>query len=243
MGRSEHHRLLALLFGAVVVACSGTAHRVEPPPPPLTSAPEPEIVAPPDETGPVIPEDVAAPEGTACVRSSECGVGMACRGAPGCTSPWACGAPRAECGPDTVSYCDCDGITFHAQAGCPNRAYAHTGPCEDPGIADGSFGVPNGDEPIVQRDRTCSSSAECRGGEICYGPPGCGMEWRCERARGCARGGRGPFCSCSGETFTAQRHCPGQPYTHAGACDEIIATAPTASTSTTRSSAFNAGSR
>ena len=229
---------LAVLLGALSLACSGTAPRTHTPPPPEPEpdagpAPEPEAI----ETGPVVPEDAEAPTGgTSCVRTSECGSGLACRGAPGCISPWACGAARESCGPDTVSYCDCDGFTFHAQAGCPNRTYAHVGPCEDPGIADASFGVPNGDEPIVQRDRTCSTSSECRGGEICYGPPGCGMAWRCERARGCARRGRGTFCSCNGETFSAQRSCPGQPYSRAGACDEVVASAePSTSTSTSAS--------
>jgi hypothetical protein len=173
----------------------------------------------------VVPEDTEAPAGgAACTSTRECAAGEACRGAPGCTSPWACGAPR-ECGTERVAYCDCDGVTFHAQSGCPNRTYAHVGPCDDPGIADASFGVPNGDEPIVEQDRTCTSSRDCRSGEICFGPAGCGMEWRCERVRGCFRGGRGEFCSCDGETFTATNRCPGRPYVHRGACDEVIAQA------------------
>lgn len=231
---------IALLFCAFVCACSGTVRPARTPPPPPPPPPPTTIVEAAPEPAEItleIPEDTEAPAGPACVRSSECGGGLACRGAPGCMAPWACGAARETCGPEIVSYCDCDGTTFHAPAGCAGRTYAHVGPCEDPGIADASFGVPNGDEPITERDRTCTSSTDCRGGEICYGPPGCGMAWRCERARGCARGGRTTFCSCEGETFSAQRNCPGQPYTRRGACDEVIATAPTESASTTSSSA------
>lgn len=229
---------LALLV-CVLAACGGPTRRADPPPPTHVDPPPPPPPPPPSEpveTLPTIPEDTAAPEGGAsCLHTSECSAGEACRGAPGCVSPWACGAPR-ECGSEHVAYCDCDGVTFHAPSGCPGRTYAHVGPCEDPGIADASYGLPDGDEPITQRDRTCTSSADCRGGEICYGPPGCGMEWRCERARGCARGGRSDFCSCDGETFRGLRNCPGQPYTRVGACDEVIASVPPphdAETSTT----------
>ncbi len=230
---------MAVLVSALVVACSGTARHVEPPPPP----PPPPSEAPPEpepepEPTLAVAEDVAAPEGPSCVRTTECAAGLACRGAPGCGTAWACGAAREACGPEIVSYCDCDGVTFHAPAGCPERTYAHVGPCEEPGVADASYGLPDGDEPITQRDRTCSSSADCRGGEICYGPPGCGMPWRCERARGCARGGRADFCGCDGATFRAQRHCPGQPFARLGSCDEVVASAeptptPTATTTTT----------
>lgn len=229
----------ALGLAVIVLACSGAPPRVEEPPPPPPTEVAPPPPPPVEPTGPVIPEDEAAPEGgAACMRSSECGSSaLACRGPAGCTSPWACGAPRETCGPDTVSYCDCDGITFHALAGCPGRTYAHVGPCDDAGIADASYGIPDGDEPITTRDRTCSSSAECRGGEICYGPPGCGMEWRCERVRGCARGGRTTFCGCDGESFTAPRHCPGQPYTRQGSCEEVVATVETPPPVTTTTSA------
>lgn len=224
----------AVILSGFVLACSGTSRHVDPPPePPQAPPPEPELVAEPVEEVMTVPEDTTSPTGPACTRTSECTSGLACRGAPGCTTEWACGAPREGCGPEHVAYCNCDGVTFHALAGCPDRTYAHVGPCEDPGIADASFGVPNGDEPIVQRDRTCSSNAECRGGEICYGPPGCGMDWRCERARGCARGGSASFCSCGGETFTAQRRCPGQPYARVGACDEVLASAQTPHVTTT----------
>lgn len=237
--RSHGASLAAAALALIVLACSGAPPRTEErPPPPPTEVEPPPLPPPPEPEGPVVPEDESAPEGgAACTRTSECSSGLACRGARGCESPWACGAPRESCGPDTVSYCDCDGITFHALAGCPGRTYAHVGPCEEAGIADASYGIPDGDEPITTRDRTCSSSADCRGGEICYGAPGCGMEWRCERARGCWRGGRTEFCGCDGVTFTGPRHCPGQPYARQGSCEEAVAVAETPApppTTTTR---------
>jgi hypothetical protein len=165
------------------------------------------------------------------MRSTECASGLSCRGAPGCTSPWACGEPRASCGPEHIAYCDCDGVTFHAPSGCAGRAYAHVGPCELAGVVDGNLGVPDGDQPLTTRDRTCTSNADCRGGEICFGPAGCGMTWRCERTRGCARGGRTQWCGCDGATFTAPRHCPGRTYAHAGVCEEVVASAEATSAS------------
>ena len=116
-GRSMRATSAAVL-SVFLLACSGTARHVEPPPErPTAPEPEPEPAPEPEETALVVPEDTEAPEGPACTRTSECGAGLACRGAPGCTTAWACGAPRETCGPEIVAYCTCDGVTFHARRG------------------------------------------------------------------------------------------------------------------------------
>lgn len=167
-------------------------------------------------------EDLSAPEGPACARTSECESGLSCRGPAGCMAPWACGAPR-ECEPATIAYCDCDGATFYAPSGCAGRPYLHVGPCFL-AAETVEHGIPDGDEPETTEDRVCASSADCRGWETCFGMPGCGSTFRCERVRRCRRD-RAPYCGCDGVTFTASSNCPGRPYLHAGACREGMAVA------------------
>jgi hypothetical protein len=218
----QFFRALPLGVALVLAACAGSERRTERPVPP--PEPEPVVEAPPpmeEPTGPIVPEESSAPEGPVCTRTSECESGLACRGVSGCTSDWACAAPIA-CGSERVSYCDCEGVTFYAQSGCPGRTYAHVGPCADTGIAETSLGLPDGDEPITSEDRTCESSADCPRWQICFGVTGCGTDWRCERVRGCSRH-RVAFCGCDGETFMASEDCPGQAFLRRGACDEAIA--------------------
>jgi len=208
-------------------ACAGTPAHIEepepPPPPPPPRVLDAGLDAPPTLE---IYEDHAAPDGDACMVPSECGEGQMCRGPAGCGATWACGE-ALTCGEDRVAYCDCEGITFYAEAGCAGRPYLHTGACESTALASLEFGLPRGDEPIVNEDRICQSSADCARGEVCYGPSGCGVTLRCERVRGCA-GPRATFCSCDGETFTASTVCPGRAYVRRGVCDDgMLASAGT----------------
>ncbi len=216
---------------ALLSACAGTPAHIEepvPPPPPPPRALDAGVDAPPTLS---IYEDEVAPEGAACSSTSECGEGAMCRGPAGCGASWACGEALA-CGEDRVAYCDCEGVTFYAQSGCAGRPYLHTGACESTALASIEFGLPRGDEPIVNEDRICQSNADCGRGEVCYGRSGCGVTLRCERVRGCA-GPRATFCSCDGETFEASASCPGRAYVRRGACDGMLASAaPDAGTST-----------
>lgn len=177
-----------------------------------------------EEPSPVIREDLAAPEGPACAHSDDCGAEQLCRGPRGCGAAWACG-PRPEegCDGERVAYCDCDGATFYAPSGCPGRPYAHVGVCAiGPLAAADELGIHDYDEPPTTEDRLCESNADCRRGEQCYGPPGCGMSWRCQRVRGCGRE-QAELCSCEGETFRANVRCPGRPFLRRGPCETAIA--------------------
>ncbi|MBX7190530.1 MAG: hypothetical protein K1X94_00645 [Sandaracinaceae bacterium] len=228
-------RALGLLVLVISVplclwGCPSSAHVQAPPPrhePEPTPEPAPEPAPEPIDEGPHVREDTVAPAGPACTTTAECGAGQTCRGPRGCTSPWACGEPP-DCSGELVAYCDCDGSTFHAPAGCPGRAYLHAGPCEELGplASADELGIHAYDEPPTTEDRTCESNADCRAGEQCYGPPGCGMPWRCERLRGCA-GPRGELCGCDGQSFRASLQCPGRPYVRRGACGDVAVAAIT----------------
>ncbi|MDW8246563.1 MAG: hypothetical protein RMJ84_08290, partial [Sandaracinaceae bacterium] len=164
-------------------------------------------------------EDELPPEGPPCGSNEDCSVGKQCRGPSGCKVQWACGEAKV-CGEDRVAYCDCDGVTFFAPRGCPGRPYRHIGACELGALAQaGELGSPPGDEPWTNRDRICQSDADCTRGRRCYGPPGCGVPWRCERVRGCGSA-QEEFCGCDGQSFRANRLCPGRPYAHRGPCGE-----------------------
>lgn len=211
-----------LLVLALAAACSGSHRETrEPTPPPPPPPAEPDA-GPPEPAEPLVFEDVAAPDGPACSRTSECDAGLSCRGPAGCGSAWACGEPRA-CEPASIAYCDCDGNTFYAPSGCAGRTYLHVGPCALASSEPVEPGIPDGDEPLTTEDRTCTSNADCRGWETCFGLPGCRVGFRCERVRRCRRD-RVEYCGCDGATFTASSNCPGRPYIHAGACgaDETV---------------------
>lgn len=222
--------LTVLALAMMVVGCPSSAHvreapphrEPEPEPTPVVETAEPEAEP---EPAVVVPEDTAAPEGPACTSTVECAAGQSCRGPRGCLSPWACGE-ASDCTGERVAYCDCDGATFYAPAGCPGRTYLHVGACDAMGplASADELGVHAYDEPPTTEDRTCTSSADCRGGEQCYGPPGCGMAWRCERVRGCA-GPRGELCGCDGQTFRASLQCPGRPILRRGACGDVAVAA------------------
>ncbi|MFN9811108.1 MAG: hypothetical protein ACK6CU_15920 [Deltaproteobacteria bacterium] len=218
---------LALVALTVIVAGCPSSAQVRDEPAPEEPAPEPAPEAPlAVEPAPaLVPEDSAAPEGPACTSTAECVTGQRCRGPRGCLSPWACGE-ASDCTGERIAYCDCDGATFHAPAGCPGRTYLHVGACEalGPLASSEELGVHAYDEPPTTEDRTCASNADCRRGEQCFGPPGCGMAWRCERLRGCG-GPRGELCGCDGQTFRGSLQCPGRPIARRGACEDVAVAA------------------
>lgn len=212
-------RSVLAVVAVLLAACSGTPPRVVEPEPergPLDAG----VDAPPPDA-PTVYEDEAAPDGPACFGSGDCESGTACRGPRGCHAAWACGAPVA-CGDDRIAYCGCDGTTFYAASGCPGRPYEHPGACNDHALAEVELGIPDYDELPTTEDRLCTSSADCRRGEVCYGPSGCGVTLRCHRVRGCG-GPRETFCGCDGETFEASAACPGRAYLRRGECDGVLA--------------------
>jgi hypothetical protein len=205
---------------AALAACSGAPPRIEGPlrPPDELDA---GLDAPALPDAPALYEDEAAPAGPACFAPGDCEAGTACRGPRGCGAAWACGAPL-PCGEDRIAYCGCDGVTFYALSGCPGRPYEHPGACEERALAELDFGIHDFDEPPTTEDRLCTSSADCRRGEVCFGPSGCGVTLRCQRVRGCS-GPRATFCGCDGESFEASAACPGRAYLFRGACDAALA--------------------
>lgn len=84
----------------------------------------------------------------------------------------------------------------------------------------GALAMSVAEEPAPRRgERVCSTSRDCPGGQVCQGPPGCGMEWTCGRPeRPCVRDTQ-VFCDCQGRDFRASMFCPGRPYAHRGSCE------------------------
>jgi hypothetical protein len=222
--------LVVVTAGIVTASCSGPTHSRETVRRPTAREPVDDATViehePEEQAWPAVREDLAAPDGPACAHGDECGRDLLCRGPRGCGSAWACGPrPEGGCDGERVAYCDCDGATFHAPAGCPGRPYAHPGACVVGPLATADeLGLHDYDEPPTTEDRLCESNADCRRGEQCYGPPGCGMPWRCQRVRGCGRE-QAELCGCDGTSFRANVRCPGRPYLRRGACETAIASA------------------
>ncbi len=82
-----------------------------------------------------------------CSAATDCASGERCVGAEGCGLPSTC--QRIACSRDIAQLCGCDGVTFFASSTCPDRAFAHRGPCEAPR-------APNG--------AACSDATQCAGG-------------------------------------------------------------------------------
>lgn len=85
--------------------------------------------------------------------------------------------------------------------GCTRRA------CVDAGHLTDSNLLP----PVCTTDRDCLS------GQMCTGPQGCGVPWRCQPSQGCTAD-FAPFCSCRGVTVHGSSSCPPEPYASRGAC-------------------------
>jgi hypothetical protein len=131
-----------------------------------------------------------------CTTSADCPKGQSCDGAEGCDAIWTCQPPRA-CLRNRVPFCGCDNRTFYGSSSCPNRKYAHRGPCEQP--------------------KTCTATSQCPGGQICLGPEGCASTWTCQPAPVCLKD-LVRYCGCTGQTFEGSSNCPPRPYAYRGAC-------------------------
>lgn len=68
--------------------------------------------------------------GAACAADDQCASGI-CEG-QGCgeQETGVCAAAGRMCTADVVPYCGCDGKTFGASSGCPQRRFAHRGKCK-----------------------------------------------------------------------------------------------------------------
>jgi len=68
--------------------------------------------------------------GGPCAADDQCASGI-CEG-PGCgeAETGVCAAAGRMCTADVVPYCGCDGKTFGASSGCPQRRFAHRGKCK-----------------------------------------------------------------------------------------------------------------
>ncbi|MBL8684039.1 MAG: hypothetical protein JNK05_33005 [Myxococcales bacterium] len=99
---------------------------------------------------------------------------------------------------DGCNECSCTAVGV---IGCTRRA------CVDGGIPTDSNLLP----------RVCTSDRDCLSGQMCAGPEGCGVPWRCQTATGCTAD-FAPFCSCRGVTVNGSSSCPPEPYAHRGPC-------------------------
>jgi hypothetical protein len=75
-----------------------------------------------------------------CTGIGTCPDGYECiAGASGCGFPLTCvPASTVMCVRSIEPYCGCDGVTFQARGGCPDRPFAYRGEClGDAGAADG----------------------------------------------------------------------------------------------------------
>lgn len=164
-----------------------------PPAPPPPPSPPPSS-SPPDAGG-------LRADGEACDQSSDCAGGI-CEGLGCGEGEGVCASSARGCTRDYVTYCGCDGATFHGSGSCPGRRYAYRGECAEP-RADG---------------QPCESGDQCESG-VCEG-------------QGCDRGALGvcvpagrmctadvvSFCDCRGRSFQGSSSCPGRRYAARGDC-------------------------
>lgn len=91
--------------------------------PPVAGEPVAETPAPAPNQG--------RPDGAACLAPTDCASG-ACEG-PGCDElhPGTCAPAWAvrQCMADQRAWCGCDGVTFHANVGCPGQRFRHEAEC------------------------------------------------------------------------------------------------------------------
>ncbi len=86
-------------------------------------------------------------------------------------------------------------------------------------VTPGGDAAPGRDASSTDAARTCTRNEDCASGQLCDGPPGCGVPWTCVAGRECATIA-GTFCACDGfTTFYASPGCVGRPYSHGGPCE------------------------
>lgn len=156
--------------------------------------------------GGICREGERCPAGDGCNTCSCVGGSLACTriacqdaGPRGCLMPndEVC-PPYSRCALDRCTVCYCDGngsLSCSGSSDCP---------AQDAGVDAGPA-------------RSCVSNNDCRGGELCDGPPGCGVRWTCVSGRACTADSA-PFCGCDGRVFYGSSSCPGQPYQNRGLC-------------------------
>jgi hypothetical protein len=149
---------------------------------------------------PVIDRPTPVDVGRVCASTSDCGRGEECVGGEGCGVPWTCQPQLGRpCTGDLAPFCGCDGVTFAGSSTCPQRPYAHRGPCDmPPPPLDGGPGgcvLPNG--AVCPQGAMCliecgvcfcgpGGALACSGGGPCVdaGPP----PQRCNNNSDCSGG-------------------------------------------------------
>jgi len=179
-------------------------------------------------------------EDRTCTSNADCRGGEQCYGPPGCGREGGCGGVRG-CGRPGSQLCGGDGQTFRASERCPGRPYLRRGPCETVAVVtpppelprtptEGPPSATGMARPTIATapaaptttesgQRICTTSRDCRRGQVCTGPPGCGMTWVCERPPEPCNPDTQVFCDCERNTFRASMNCPGQPFAHRGSCE------------------------
>lgn len=115
----------------------------------------------------------------------------------------ACGAPSPE--PDDPQPIDVAPVTT-----APDPQATTDEPIAEP--------VPD-PEPVDSdaEGDTCTGLGDCPDGQMCSGPEGCDVEWRCVPSGPCTRD-LVTYCGCDGQEIQGSGSCPPAPYAHRGAC-------------------------
>jgi hypothetical protein len=199
--------VLAVIASAIAIAGCPPRNTSQPVPP-QDPAPgfEPPPPAPSPPTSP--PPTTGAPAGSVCTVAADC-ASKICEG-EGCgAGQGKCAAESRACTFDLVAYCDCDGNTFQASGGCPNRRFQHRGACKP------TTPQPTAPKPV---GAACLAAAECASG-VCEGQ-GCGPSEPgvcAETSRRCTRDRRA-YCGCDGVTFFSSGSCPGRRFSAKASC-------------------------
>lgn len=189
-----------LLFG--VVACTASSRSTE-----TAASPNPEPAATQGAVSEAPttanPDEGGATPAAGCRTDADCGAEAVCEG-EGCGEVLGQCMPKARaCTRDAQSYCDCEGVTFIASGKCPNRRFAHRGPCE-------AAGTPKPD------GSPCEQASECESG-VCEGE-GCDVPGVCvAKSRPCTKDLR-QYCGCDGKTFQGSGSCPGARFSKRAPC-------------------------
>ena len=142
--------------------------------------------------------------GRTCTTSADCAGGTQCLGGEGCAIPWTCQpALGRPCTADYAPFCGCDGQTFGASSTCPDRPYAHRGPCEMPPPPDaGPAGCTLADGSFCAVGAMCTLRGGCGG---CY----CASSGMLLCTGGCVDAGMPPPIACAPQDARGQGLCDG----------------------------------